>query len=201
VITTLLLDVDGVLVFGSPEFAATMDREYAWRDGIRAFMAELGRHPGEEASLVGHGDVLTLTTELLPAHVTDLDPQEFLDRWFAEDIVVNRELVELLAQSKFEAIYLATNQDRVRGKYIADMFATEPWLDGCFASYALGCAKPDPEFFRIALARIGVQPQECLFIDDKLKYLTGAASIGITTIHYRDLTQVTVELRDLGLLA
>jgi putative hydrolase of the HAD superfamily len=200
-ITTLLLDVDGVLVFGSPEFVATMDREYAWRDGIRAFMAELLTHPGEEASLVGHGDVLTLTTELLPAHVAGLDPQEFLDRWFAEDIVVNRELVELLAQSKFEAIYLATNQDPVRGKYIADMFATETWLDGCFASYALGCAKPDPEFFRIALARIGVPPQECLFIDDKEKYLAGAASVGIATIHYRDLAQLTAELRDLGLLA
>lgn len=41
-----------------------------------------------------------------------------------------------------------------------------PLLDPIIVSSEVGAAKPDPEIFRIAIARAGVLPEQCLYIGD-----------------------------------
>ncbi|HEY1484768.1 MAG TPA: HAD-IA family hydrolase [Micromonosporaceae bacterium] len=196
-IETLLLDVDGVLVSSSPEFATAMDTEYAWRDGVAGFLRELIRHPREADTLIGDGDILPLVEELLPAHVSGLSATEFLDRWFTENIVVNVELINAIGRAGIKRVYLATNQDRRRGTYIHELFAQQPWHSGSLMSYDLGLAKPDPAYFAAALDRIGVPAGDCVFVDDRQANVDAARAAGIAAIQYRDLDRFTAELERL----
>ncbi|MGH3848375.1 MAG: HAD family hydrolase [Pseudonocardiaceae bacterium] len=42
----------------------------------------------------------------------------------------------------------------------------------------LGCTKPDPRMFRTASERLGLEPDECVFVDDNRDNLLGALSLG-----------------------
>jgi len=199
-ITTLLLDVDGVLVSSAPGFLDALDRDYAWRDDAEAFLHELARTPAETDTLVGEGDIGALIDTVLPHHSKDLDTEEFLNRWLHEGIVVDQDLVDLIGRAGFDAVHLATNQDRRRGTYLAGLFGAQPWLTGALMSFELGVAKPDPRFFTVGLERIGVPAAECLFVDDRAENVEGAAAAGVTGVVYRDRATFETDLRALDLL-
>lgn len=52
--------------------------------------------------------------------------------------------------------------------------------ENVLVSYALGVRKPDPEAYRLALAKYGVTAEEAFFTDDSAENIAGAESIGIT---------------------
>jgi putative hydrolase of the HAD superfamily len=47
-----------------------------------------------------------------------------------------------------------------------------------------GVLKPDPEAFRMALDRIDLPPASVLFVDDQSGHLSGAAAVGMRTLHF-----------------
>ncbi len=49
-------------------------------------------------------------------------------------------------------------------------------------SYELGTLKPDPQMFRDALSKIGLPPEQTVFVDDNPKNCEGAAQLGIFPI-------------------
>lgn len=55
--------------------------------------------------------------------------------------------------------------------------------------------KPDPEVFRDVAGRLGVTPQECVFVDDLAVNVRGAAAAGMTGVLHRDLATTVEELR------
>jgi HAD superfamily hydrolase (TIGR01509 family) len=198
-IRTLLLDVDGVLQFPRPEFVVAIERDYRWRRGYLAFQRELLQDPGEARSLVGHGDLLTVVERILPRHVRGLSAEMFVGRWLAENIEPNHELLDMMPRVAVERIYLATNQEPVRGAHIAGLYADRPWLAGILVSHEIGHVKPDRAFFDEALARIGQRPRECLFVDDKQAFVVGAVTAGLPGIQFRSTHQLAADLAAYGL--
>lgn len=199
-IRTLLLDVDGVLQCHRPGFVAAIERDYAWRRGFLAFQRELTQDPGEARSLVGDGDLLTVVERILPRHVRGLKAEVFLERWLRESIQLNHELLDLIAHLTVSQIYLATNQEPRRGARIAELYADRPWLTGILVSHEIGHKKPDRAFFEEALARIGRQPQDCLFIDDNPVFVAGAVAAGLPSLQFHSNLQLVAELTERGLL-
>jgi putative hydrolase of the HAD superfamily len=199
VTAALLLDVDGVLQFERPAFGAALEREYAWADGYAAFERELLHDPAEARSLLGEGDLLAVVRRILPRHVEDLSAEEFFERWLRESIQLNEELLTRL-DAVTVPVYLATNQDRRRGAYIRELYADRSWLTGIVMSFEIGHAKPEAAFFDVVLARAGQPADECLFVDDKLVYLAGAAAVGLPSLQYRDNEHLVAELVARGLL-
>ncbi len=51
-----------------------------------------------------------------------------------------------------------------------------------FVSYDLGLLKPDVEIFKLVLQKLGAKPEEVIFVDDKLKNVEAAQSLGICAI-------------------
>lgn len=51
----------------------------------------------------------------------------------------------------------------------------------------VGFRKPEKEIYDITLARLDIQPCECVIIDDEPENLIYPASIGMGTIHYKSL--------------
>ncbi|MFN8486732.1 MAG: HAD-IA family hydrolase [Caldilineaceae bacterium] len=58
--------------------------------------------------------------------------------------------------------------------------------------------KPDPIIFERTLERLGVQPDEAVFIDDFAHNIDGARTVGLHTIHFTTQTNLMAELAKLG---
>jgi putative hydrolase of the HAD superfamily len=56
------------------------------------------------------------------------------------------------------------------------------WFDALCSSAELGVRKPSPESYRHVLGRLGVEPHECLFVDDLIEHIEGASVVGIRGI-------------------
>ncbi|MFD3004310.1 HAD-IA family hydrolase [Thermus tengchongensis] len=54
-----------------------------------------------------------------------------------------------------------------------------PYVDGFFASCALGVAKPDPRAFLLALEALGLAPEETLYLDDDPENVAAARRLGL----------------------
>ncbi|MGD0801753.1 MAG: HAD family phosphatase [Terracidiphilus sp.] len=61
-------------------------------------------------------------------------------------------------------------------------------------SCQLGIAKPDPAIYRYTLSKLGVLPEETLFIDDKRENVDAARALGIQAIEYSSVDQLREEL-------
>lgn len=58
-----------------------------------------------------------------------------------------------------------------------------PLLDALVFSVELGVCKPDPAIYLAACDRLGVDPQDCLYVGDGgSRELTGAAAVGMTSV-------------------
>ena len=55
-------------------------------------------------------------------------------------------------------------------------------------------AKPDPAIYRLAAERLGVKPEECVFVDDLLENVEAAESIGMKGIVFKDYTDFLTNL-------
>ncbi|GGN05838.1 hydrolase [Thermus composti] len=53
------------------------------------------------------------------------------------------------------------------------------YVDGFFASCALGVAKPDPRAFLLALEGLGLAPEEILYLDDDPENVEAARRLGL----------------------
>ncbi len=58
-------------------------------------------------------------------------------------------------------------------------FKLDEYVDQCTYSYELGVLKPNLLMYRDALEKAGFKPEECIFVDDQLRNLKAAESMGI----------------------
>ncbi|NXO56476.1 ACD10 dehydrogenase, partial [Aramus guarauna] len=59
-------------------------------------------------------------------------------------------------------------------------------FDVMVESYRDGMRKPDPGIYKLCLERLGVQPQESIFLDNNSQNLKAAAQLGIKTVKVND---------------
>jgi putative hydrolase of the HAD superfamily len=96
----------------------------------------------------------------------------------------------------------------LQGKYKLAVLSNAPpglreWLAGwgildlfdvVVCSGEEGVAKPDPAIFERTLARLGVTPQEAIFIDDSLGHVEAARALGLHAIHFTTSEALANEL-------
>ncbi|MBX4199307.1 HAD-IA family hydrolase [Candidatus Saccharibacteria bacterium] len=70
-------------------------------------------------------------------------------------------------------------------------------FDAIALSYETGIVKPNPQAFHIITERLGVKPDESIFIDDQERYCVGAEAVGMKFIVYKDFPQLKQELQKL----
>ncbi len=81
-----------------------------------------------------------------------------------------------------------TNEQMVQSLEIIGLF------DEVIESSVEGVRKPDPEIYRIALARLAVDAGECVFLDDLGINLKPARAMGMKTIKVLNVDQALSEL-------
>jgi putative hydrolase of the HAD superfamily len=157
-------DLDQVAAAFRAEVAYYLPRTLEGRD--EETLADLGRR---------------CTAVFLEHAEADLDPGEFAPAFVASIVFTPLPgAAEALARLSSAGLALAcvSNWDVSLGRHLA-----ESRLDGYFAeivsSAEAGVAKPDPEVFRLALERLGVEPSRTVHVGDGDSDSDGAASAGI----------------------
>ena len=57
-------------------------------------------------------------------------------------------------------------------------------FDEVVASGDIGFEKPDPEIYEMTAAKLGLTPEECLFVDDIPQFAEAARKVGMTAVHF-----------------
>ncbi|ACU40690.1 HAD family hydrolase [Actinosynnema mirum] len=64
----------------------------------------------------------------------------------------------------------------------------------------LGVIKPDPEVWRLLAERLGVEPGDCVFLDDRQVNVDGAVAAGMSGLLWRGVADARERLVGLGVL-
>ena len=75
----------------------------------------------------------------------------------------------------------------------------DAYFEGVWASYELGARKPDAAFYERLLERVGVEPEQCLFVDDREENCTAARASGLPAHRFVGVVDLRARLRAEGL--
>jgi FMN phosphatase YigB (HAD superfamily) len=157
------------VMLGSPYFreavAGRVTGEQLWRDVAR----RIGEPPDNWSMLIDiHRSMFILNTDLL-AFFRSLRP-------------------------RYKTAILSNASSEVR-PWITEAFHLERDVDLIMISAEEGYHKPQAQLFRIALDRLGVQPEEALFIDDEARFVASAQALGMHAVQFRENPQAIGEIR------
>lgn len=83
--------------------------------------------------------------------------------------------------------------------HLDDIFTAEQvgLFDEIVLSFQVGTVKPDPLMYQTIANKLGVLPEECVFIDDQPWYADGASAIGMHGIHFVDAKTTIAAVEEL----
>jgi len=70
-------------------------------------------------------------------------------------------------------------------------------FDGWVISGDEGIRKPDPAIYELGAERIGLPPEDCVFVDDLKGNLKPARAMGMATVHHTSAAETIPQLEDL----
>jgi putative hydrolase of the HAD superfamily len=196
-VRAVLWDADGVLQDVPAGWEASM------RPVVEGHLADPGAFLAEafaleRPALVGEASWLEVLPDLLERWGVPHLYERALQVWLT--IEPNPGARALVTELRGEGVrcYLATNQTEQRGRHMAEHLGYDVLLDGAFWSYQLGLAKPDPAYFAAILDRIDLTPAEVLLVDDSLRNVEAARSLGLAAEHWHADQGLPVLRRLLG---
>ncbi|KAA5825322.1 HAD-IA family hydrolase [Saccharopolyspora hirsuta] len=99
-------------------------------------------------------------------------------------------LLEVARQVRRSGISTAvvSNASGLPDPRVADHF------DAVVLSGAVAVAKPSREIYLLTARRLGLEPQQCVFVDDLHRNVVGAVEAGMVGVHHRDVDSTVAEL-------
>ena len=136
---------------------------------------------------------------LLAAELTSTDggpvsADGLLSRMFGAESL-DAGMLEVIRTARRAGLRTALLSNSWGGTYPRHLFPD--LFDAVVISAEVGMRKPEERIFRHALQLIGLEPAECVFIDDIEHNITMARSLGLTAIHHRSPSQTTEQLAEL----
>jgi putative hydrolase of the HAD superfamily len=205
-VEAILFDVGGVIV-------APVDRQDVWkkRDELGR---ELGFADGREMWLHFYESeawTAAKTGKIVHEELWDalLRPLGLTDRrrqaQFVADLHAGEGMdprIEALIRSlhgRYRLGILSNWDDRLES-ILEEQLEISHYFDVILNSYRIGVAKPDEQAFRIALERLGADPQDVFFIDDQERNTRVAAALGIKTHTFDDPPALVADLQERSIL-
>lgn len=111
---------------------------------------------------------------------------------------INQDLLKYIATS-LKPSYKIGMLSNASDDWIDDFFTVEQQklFDDIVLSFRHGLIKPNIKIYSLAANRLGVKPEECVFVDDKETYCAGARQAGMEAIQYMSVTQLKVDISEL----
>ncbi len=193
----IIFDLGGVLL-RTTDFAPR--ERLAARLGMNRYELEEFIFGGESGERAQRGEISVHEHWENLRRQINYSPAEFkalLDEFFAADELDNPliEYVRKLHQS-YKTALLSNAWDDLR-QIIAEDWHFEDAFDTMIISAEVRLTKPDPRIFQLALARLGVEADQAIFVDDMKRNVEGAKAVGLQAIQFQTPQQMRFDLEQL----
>lgn len=186
-IKNLLFDLGGVIMDIEKERCVAAFEELGLRDARSYFgdFSQQGPFMRLEQGTISPDEFHAALRTGLPEGVSD----EAIDRAFCKFLIgiPAHRLDELRRLRRSYRVYMLSNTNPIMWKSkICDDFGQqgltrEDYFDGIVTSFEAKALKPDRAIFDYACRKLGIRPEETLFIDDSQANLDAAAALGFRT--------------------
>lgn len=183
-IRALIFDCFGVLT--NDGWLAFKERYFAADSEAARQASELNRQ--SDAGLMSHEEFVVELAKLANVKVEEV--QQLVDGHVRNETLFAYIRDDLKSQYK---IGLLSN---AAADYTGQLF--EDWqvrlFDEMTFSFELGVVKPDSRMYETIATKLGCLPEECVFIDDREGFVTGAVEVGMKGVWFKDNQQCRDEL-------
>ena len=107
--------------------------------------------------------------------------EDYLDTMLELDPDVIDVLEEL---SRHYRLAMLSNDIGSWSKHLRQHHGLDEYFEEAIISGDVGVRKPEPRIYEIAAQRLGLKPEECVFVDDRPGNLEPAAELGMRTVLY-----------------
>ncbi|MCL5997749.1 MAG: HAD family phosphatase [Chloroflexi bacterium] len=127
-----------------------------------------------------------------------LDPQQLgqlqMDFWSGDRLDVD--LCQFLAdlRPRFKTGILSNTWPHMPATN-KRLFGFDAPVDAAVYSFNEGITKPSPHIYRVALERLGVRPEQAVFVDDFIENIDAAREVGMPAVWFRSREQAVTELQ------
>lgn len=122
--------------------------------------------------------------------------------WSGEDRQETWTAIKRIADSSIRQAILTNDASLWMGENWWERWPPAQYFDAIVDVATLGDRKPEPEPYRVAIRRIDLPPNECLFVDDMEVNCRGAEAVGMSSLFF-DITKpeksITSLLKMIGL--
>jgi putative hydrolase of the HAD superfamily len=192
----LLIDFGGVLttnVFDS--FKAFCRTEGIPEDSVK----KLFRERGEGLSLLRRLEKGELTAEEFSqqfAPLLGVGPENLVERLFG-GVGPDEAMLGAVRRSRAAGVKTGLISNSWGDGLAYDPALLDELFDAVVISGEVGMHKPDPEIFLLGAERIGVAPEDCVFVDDLRENCAGAEAVGMKAILHRGPEGTLPQLEEL----
>jgi putative hydrolase of the HAD superfamily len=170
-------------------------------EALVALESETGVHPLhalERGEMTEHDFLSGLDVRLTAALGRPSRMLEFPDHYW-KGLTVNTVVLDELAAVKARGYRLAllTNNVREWEPRWRAMFPVDALFEVVVDSAFVGMRKPEPQIYELTCSRLGVEPEECVLVDDFDNNCEAARGVGLHAVRFDDTEQALAELRAL----
>lgn len=165
-------------------------------DVWREFLAALPEEQRESASELNRAyDAGLISMNQFTTQVTGLTGQKPPSVEQSPLPVKNLELLSYIKQLKQD--YKIGMLSNIASDWITDSFLTpveQTLFDDMIFSHHVRLIKPDVAIFELAASQLGVDPHDCVMIDDLERNCEGARRAGMSAVLYDNLVQAKADI-------
>lgn len=186
----LLVDFGGVLTTSVTEsFEAFCRDEGIEFEVFKTVVLGAARTPDSPFTLVERGDIeqdefdRRIAAVLSEACGRAVDPAGLKQRLFARAVPDER-MIAAVGRAREHGVRTALVSNSWGGRdYPEDVLGR--LFDEVLISGLIGLRKPDPEIYLLAARTLGVDPPDCIFVDDFPVNVEGARAVGMAAVRHR----------------
>jgi 2-haloacid dehalogenase len=201
-IDTIVFDLGGVLIDWNPRYLYR--KIFKTEDEVTWFMENICTPEWNDLQDAGRSfeEATEELVKLHPGH--EIPIRAWYDRWqetiggaIPGTVAV---LDEIRKTEKYRLLAL-TNWSAETFPWALDNFEFLHWFEGIVVSGREKTRKPFADIYNILINRHNIAPSQAVFIDDNIKNVHGAQSVGLHTIRFESPEQLRSDLARIGLLS
>lgn len=196
----VIFDFGGVLLTTVDETARHRWAERLELDPV-AMEAQIFESELMARAMIGEVSVAEMWRDVGEMLGLDAEQAQALQTDFFQGDRLNEELLDFARslQPHYKLAILSNAWDNAR-EVFTDVFGLDEVFETMIISAEVGLAKPDPRIYHLALARVGVQPAEAVFLDDMPENVEAARDVGLRAVLYQNNRQAIADVQaQLGL--
>ncbi len=192
--TYILWDLGGVLVDWNPRYLYS---KLMSGSEMERFLSEICTMEWNEEQDGGRS-IQDGTDLLISAHPQyEAEIRAYYGRWQEMLRGAIQESVELLQACHRAGVkqYALTNWSAETFPSALERYDFLQLFEGIVVSGVEGIKKPDPQIYHLVMERYQLHPQDGLFIDDNLRNIRAAETIGMKTHHFLSPAELATDLQ------